>query len=145
VKIFLRIFYIIFQNFYIILSYLLYELALFRKSTSFLKIFHIWINYESRKISKIFCKYNFWWNIIKAKKNIFFFNNGMRKSQNISKYEYNHSNISEKYFNFYKNYLKNVHQDWQGWTINFVYSFLSLTRYYLKTDILMRDSHSWEY
>ena len=73
VKIFLRIFHIIFQNFYIILSYLLYELTLFRKSTSFFKIFHIYeLIMKYRKISKIFCKYNFWWNIIKAKKNIFF-------------------------------------------------------------------------
>ena len=72
---------------FITLSHFLYEHFYFEHFSKNLHLFSEFsicaINYEDfpyvqlimkiRKISKIFCKYNFWWNVIKSKKlkNIF--------------------------------------------------------------------------
>jgi len=74
------------------------------------------------KIFKIFCKYNFWWNVTKSKKNlkILFKNYEMRNFrifQNSLIWEILREdvtfriflNISEKCSNSYKNYEKNFH------------------------------------
>jgi len=89
-------------NFLTFSSHFLHELEHFsEKSTSFLRIFMKYC-----KISKIFCKYNFWWNVIKSKKylKIFFKNYWWEISfvWKILREDVNFPNISEYFWKMFQ-------------------------------------------